>query len=178
MFETVFDILYNAPEEERRYYVYMWFRIENEEWIPFYIGKGTKDRWKNKSTRSKIFKDYLSKYNDCRPMIIWDNLTDEVALIAERYIKSGLKERGFQLIDAEDDIKERKKRQAEGIAAKKVRGEWGDYGRPKVEINNLDDYRRMIVEGYATVTGICKELGISRATWYKRVKEKIIHEGN
>ena len=66
-----------------------------------------------------------------------------------------------------------KKRQAEGIAAKKARGEWDDYGRPKKAIENFTDYRRMVANGETTVTAACKELRISRNTWYERLKETV-----
>ena len=72
---------------------------------------------------------------------------------------------------AEQERKKTRQRQAEGIAAKKARGEWDDYGRPKVKIDNLDDYRRKIAAGETTVTAACKELGICRSTWYERVNE-------
>jgi predicted GIY-YIG superfamily endonuclease len=168
--ETVFDILYNAPERERRYYVYMWFRRENGMIVPFYIGKGTNRRWLNKSNRSKTFKEYISTHKDCESIIVWDRLTEEVAYIAERHIKIGLKEHGFELIEAEDDKHERRKRQAEGIAAKKARGDWDDYGRPRKEIENLAAYRDKVAAGKMTVTAVCKELGICRATWYALCK--------
>ena len=64
-----------------------------------------------------------------------------------------------------------RKRQAEGIAAKKARGDWDDYGRPRKEIENLAEYREKVAAGEMTVTAVCKELGICRATWYERVKE-------
>ena len=64
-----------------------------------------------------------------------------------------------------------RKRQAEGIAAKKARGDWDDYGRPRKEIENLAAYRDKVTAGEMTVTAVCKELGICRATWYERVKE-------
>lgn len=64
-----------------------------------------------------------------------------------------------------------RKRQAEGIAAKKARGDWDDYGRPRKEIKNLTEYREKVASGEMTVTAVCKELGICRATWYERVKE-------
>ena len=67
-----------------------------------------------------------------------------------------------------------KKRQAEGIVAKKARGEWDDYGRPKKVIENFSDYRRMVANGETTVTAACKELGISRNTWYERAKEMMV----
>lgn len=59
-----------------------------------------------------------------------------------------------------------RKRQAEGIAAKKARGDWDDYGRPRKEIENLAEYREKVAAGEMTVTAVCKKLGICRATWY------------
>ena len=64
-----------------------------------------------------------------------------------------------------------RKRQAEGIAAKKARGDWDDYGRPRKEIENLDEYRAKVSDGEMTVAECCRELGISRSTWYDRVRE-------
>ena len=64
-----------------------------------------------------------------------------------------------------------RKRQEEGIAAKKARGDWDDYGRPRKEIENLALYRDKVASGEMTVTAVCKDLGICRATWYERVKE-------
>lgn len=58
-------------------------------------------------------------------------------------------------------------------AAKKARGDWDDYGRPKKCIGNLDEYRRMVANGETSVTAVCKKLGISRSTWYERVKEVV-----
>lgn len=66
-----------------------------------------------------------------------------------------------------------RKRQAEGIAAKKARGEWDDYGRPRKRIENLSEYRRRVEAGEATVKEVCQELGICKATWYQRMKEAI-----
>lgn len=66
-----------------------------------------------------------------------------------------------------------RKRQAEGIAAKKARGDWDDYGRPRKEIKNLAEYREKVDGGEMTVTAACKELGISRATWYERIKSAV-----
>ena len=59
-----------------------------------------------------------------------------------------------------------RKRQAEGIAAKKARGDWDDYGRPRKEIENLAAYRDKVAAGEMTGTAVCKELGIGRSTWY------------
>lgn len=72
---------------------------------------------------------------------------------------------------AEQERKKTRQRQAEGIASKKARGDWDDYGRPRKEIKNLAEYREKVAAGEMTVTAVCKELGICRATWYERLKE-------
>lgn len=46
-------------------------------------------------------------------------------------------------------------------------------GRPRLEIpDKFIDYRREVDNGYLTVTAACKELGISRSTWYKWEKQE------
>lgn len=72
---------------------------------------------------------------------------------------------------AEQERKKIKQRQAEGIQAKKDRGEWDDYGRPAKEIPDLEKFREMQKGGQISVAKACKELGISRATWYSRMQE-------
>jgi len=62
-------------------------------------------------------------------------------------------------------------RQLEGIQAKKDRGEWDDYGRPAKEIPDLEKFREMQKGGQISVSKACKELGISRTTWYSRMQE-------
>ena len=74
---------------------------------------------------------------------------------------------------AEQERKKTRQRQAEGIAAKKARGDWDDYGRPRKEIEDLAVYREKVASGEMTVTAVCKELGICRTTWYDRVKEAV-----
>ena len=63
-----------------------------------------------------------------------------------------------------------RRRQAEGIAAKRAHGNWDEYGRPEkvVDENLLSEYREKIKKGDATVTECCKALGISRALWYSK----------
>ena len=63
-------------------------------------------------------------------------------------------------------------RMMEGLAAKKARGDWDDYGRPEKQIDNglfaelLEKNKR----GEMTVEQCCKVLNISRGTWYNRLK--------
>jgi DNA invertase Pin-like site-specific DNA recombinase len=74
-----------------------------------------------------------------------------------------------------------KKRQEEGIAVmpivngKKVSTKTGrTYGRQAIEIT--DDFEKFLKkqkDGELTVAECCKELGISRSTWYNRVSEVV-----
>ena len=73
---------------------------------------------------------------------------------------------------AEQEREKIKKRQAEGIAAKRMRPDWSDYGRPEKQIdeNMMSEFREKIKKGDMTVAECCNRLGISRATWYNRLK--------
>ena len=64
------------------------------------------------------------------------------------------------------------KRQEEGIAAMKARGEWDKYGRPKANID-WDLFKKLAQkqkDGFMSVAQCCSELNISRGTWYNLVK--------
>lgn len=74
---------------------------------------------------------------------------------------------------AEQERLKIRKRQAEGIAAKQLRGEWDDYGRPKKETPEFEKYLKMVRGGEATIAESCKKLGISRSTWYERVRRSV-----
>ena len=64
-----------------------------------------------------------------------------------------------------------RKRQAEGIAAKKARGDWDDYGRPKKETPDFQKFLKKQKGGELTVDQCCEQMGISRSTWYKKLRE-------
>ena len=80
---------------------------------------------------------------------------------------------------AEQEVKKIDKRRAEGIAAmpvvngKKISLKTGRaYGRQPIEIS--DDFEKFLKkqkDGELTVAECCKELNISRRTWYNRVSE-------
>ena len=71
---------------------------------------------------------------------------------------------------AEQERLKIRKRQAEGIAAMKSRGDWDKYGRPAKAITDFEKFAQKQKDGELTVTECCKHLGISRATWYNRLK--------
>ena len=57
---------------------------------------------------------------------------------------------------AQAEIEKKEKRQREGIEAKKARGEWGDYGRP-----------RKMKQGEKKPFELMKELGMTKPTFYR-----------
>ena len=72
---------------------------------------------------------------------------------------------------AEQERVEIKQRQMEGIAAKRASGEWDDYGRPRKESPDFKKFLKKQKDGELTVAECCEQLGISRATWYNKLKE-------
>ena len=148
----------------------MWlYKTKNGD-IPFYVGMGTGGRYKNKSTRSAKFKEFLVNH-ECYPILCAVNLTCNIARDVEKKIKTELKHRGVSILDGEDCREERKQRQKEGIAAKRASGSWDEYGRPRKEIPDFEKFLKKQKDGKLTVAECCEQLGISRATWYNKLKE-------
>ena len=78
---------------------------------------------------------------------------------------------------AEQERNKTRNRQREGIAAmkvvngKKISAKSGRaYGRPASEISDFEKYFAMQKNGVMTVPECCAALGISKGTWYNRVK--------
>lgn len=81
---------------------------------------------------------------------------------------------------AEQERIKTKTRQAEGIAAmpvvegRRVSAKTGrGFGRPRVEIDReqFQNLAQKQKDGLITVADCCRELGISKATWYEKLKE-------
>lgn len=73
---------------------------------------------------------------------------------------------------AQAEIEKKEKRQIEGIAAKKARGEWADYGRPRVmKPKNWDDVISKWKCGEITAVKAMELLGMKKSTFYKLVKQ-------
>ena len=64
-----------------------------------------------------------------------------------------------------------RQRQKEGIAIAKQKGVYK--GRPAKNIEQFGEYMIQVKTGKKTITQACKELNISRATWYRRCNEEI-----
>ncbi|MDO5785696.1 MAG: recombinase family protein [Eubacteriales bacterium] len=73
---------------------------------------------------------------------------------------------------AQAEIEKKEKRQREGIAAKKARGEWDDYGRPRVaKPPNWNDVVSKWKNGEITAVKAMELLGLKKSTFYKLVKQ-------
>ena len=73
---------------------------------------------------------------------------------------------------AEAEMEKKTKRQREGMEAKKLRGEWGDYGRPK--IGKPDNWEQVMDEwhsGRITAVEAMRKTGLKKSTFYRLVKE-------
>ena len=73
---------------------------------------------------------------------------------------------------SESEIQKKEKRQREGIAMKKLRGEWDDYGRPPAikEEEFVKAYQR-VTAGEITQAELKRELGLSHTTFYRYRKK-------
>ena len=69
---------------------------------------------------------------------------------------------------AQAEIEKKEKRQKEGIQAKKERGEWDDYGRPRVM--NLSDFKReyqAVMNNEIRPFELMKKLNMTKPTFYR-----------
>lgn len=75
-------------------------------------------------------------------------------------------------MQAETEMKRKEKRQREGIAAKKARGEWEDYGRPRIMSKEkfAEQYQR-VIKGEIGSLELMRELGLQRDTYFRYVRE-------
>lgn len=174
---TFGDIQRATPREERKYYVYMWYKEDDGEVLPVYIGYGSGSRWRNKNARSETTREYFETHN-CKPQILAQNLAFEVACVLEEEIKTAFIKKDIKLLDGEHDFEQRKQRQKEGINSmpivngKRVSARTGNStGRPRKELPNFEKIAKKQKEGLITVVEACSRLGISRAQWYRLAKE-------
>lgn len=69
---------------------------------------------------------------------------------------------------AQAELEKKEKRQREGIEAKKARGEWSDYGRPRVM--PLDEFAKRyqaVEHGEKRPFELMREMGMNKATFYR-----------
>ena len=69
---------------------------------------------------------------------------------------------------AQAEIEKKEKRQREGIEQKKIRGEWDDYGRPR--IMSFDDFAKeyqLVSHGDIRPFELMRRLNLTKATYYR-----------
>ena len=128
----------------------------------------------------RYFKD-----NDIRVMILelpttlmdLSKLEDNMAAILMDAVNNMMIELYAAMAQAE--IEKKEKRQREGIEAKKARGEWENYGRPKIiDFKKFSiEYERVLKKENRPVDCM-RILGLKKSTYYKyrsRYEKKIIN---
>lgn len=69
---------------------------------------------------------------------------------------------------AQAEIEKKEKRQKEGIEAKKLRGEWDDYGRPHaMEQEKFNQEFMRVVQKEVTPTQLQRDMGLTSSTYYR-----------
>lgn len=73
---------------------------------------------------------------------------------------------------AQAEMEKKEKRQREGIDAKKRRGEWDDYGRPrKLDFAAFKPEYEKVLRGELKPSELQRQLGLPSTTYYRYVKE-------
>lgn len=73
---------------------------------------------------------------------------------------------------AQAELEKKEKRQREGIAAKKARGDWDNYGRPKaMDFSKFSKEYKRVLDGDIKPTECMKLLGMSKPTYYRYAKQ-------
>ena len=73
---------------------------------------------------------------------------------------------------AQAEIEKKEKRQREGIEAKKARGEWDNYGRPAaMKLEDFANEYKKVKTGEMRPFELMRKLGLSKATYYRYVKQ-------
>lgn len=78
---------------------------------------------------------------------------------------------------AQAEIEKKEKRQKEGIAAMKARGEWEKYGRPRaISIDDFSKQYERVRTGEIRPFQLMKELGLTSTTYYRY--KKLVEESD
>ena len=110
-------------------------------------------------------------------LIDYSSMDNSLASLMMETINNMLVEMYAVLAQAE--IEKKEKRQREGIAAKKLRGEWDDYGRPAVmSRDNFAAAYARVEAGEITPTELRRELNMTHATFYRYRNRYMSKKGN
>ena len=151
----------------KNYYVYIWY---NDDWgnIPVYVGKGKDDRYARTDGRSESFDNHLEKWR-CHSEIVFDELDEESAMRLEKMLKDRFIMEGYPILDAETNYR---KKVSQSVAIARAKAMGTKFGRPAIKIDdNFKKFLKKQKDGELTVGECCERLGISRRTWYNKLKE-------
>lgn len=148
------------------YYIYIWY---NDDWggVPVYVGKGKGRRYTTLMNRSIPFMNHISRWH-CHSEIIFDELDEESATRMEKKLKDGFILEGYPILDAETSYR---KKVSQEVCIRRAKARGVKFGRHRIDPPDIKYYIKKQKDGEMTVAECCKELGISRATWYNKVAE-------
>lgn len=153
------------------YYVYGWV-CADWQGVYFYVGKGTGVRYKQIRHRGLAFETIVNNWN-CYPVILGGGLTPEEAETLEDKIKTEfIFVQGFPIMDGEGNHSALKNRAIRLVKEyKRIHDPNYREGRKRLEIPDFQKFFQKQKDGLMTVNECCAALGISRSTWYDRVRE-------
>lgn len=109
-------------------------------------------------------------------LIDFSYLEDEMAALFVEMITNMLIELYASLAQAE--LQKKKKRQREGLDAKKLRGEWDEMGRPRrMSLDHFGAYFDEVMEGAMKPTEVMRKLDLKKSTYYKYANEYMVLNG-
>lgn len=98
------------------------------------------------------------------------SMPDELSKMILNYINDMMI--SFYDLMARTELEKNKKRQREGIEAKKARGDWANYGRPRVmKFNVFEKHYKRVVDGEIGTNALMRELGLNRDTYFRYIRE-------
>lgn len=98
------------------------------------------------------------------------SMTDEMSAAVLACINDMLI--SFYDLMARTELQRKKKRQREGIDAKKARGDWANYGRPrKMSASDFAAQYKRVIDREIGSLALMRELGLNKDTYFRYVKE-------
>lgn len=98
------------------------------------------------------------------------SLPDEMSRMIMGYLNDMLIQ--FYDLMARTELEKHRKRQREGIEAKKARGEWEDFGRPrKMSMKEFEKHYQRVIKGEIGSNALMRELGLNHDTYYRYIRE-------
>lgn len=129
----------------------------------------------DKNMVNEIYDKLQSKLQDmvAENAFVYDRMNNRVEEIRNRGYDYANEKDDNMMIElyasmAQVEIEKREKRQREGIEQKKARGEWDDYGRPRVmDLEEFATHYRLVQQGKKKPFELMRELGMTKPTFYR-----------